>query len=123
MSGARSRRKGAAGERELAAIISQLSGETIARNLAQVREGGGDLEFRGCLIECKRCESFSLGRWWRQAVTSALRKGLRPIVAWRRSHGPWHCWIACSPPELIVALEAIDAHRMEKLDQAEPEDG
>lgn len=52
--GARSRRKGAAWEREVGARLSEATGVSFTRNLEQVRTGGADLENElGFVVECK----------------------------------------------------------------------
>ena len=49
------RRKGKAGELELARLLRELLGATVARNLAQTRQGGCDLlGLDGWAVEVKR---------------------------------------------------------------------
>lgn len=90
MSGSRSQRKGADGERELAAVLREY-GYTIER--------GGSLSFGdvpdlvglpGVHIECKRCEQTRLSEWMAQAERDSrrFRDGL-PVVFHRRSREPW----------------------------------
>lgn len=105
MSGARSRRKGAAGEREVAALLRENLGGDYARNLNQTRDGGGDIDCGRFLIEVKRVQRASLGAWWKQAVASAKAKGKVPCLWYRADRKPWrvvlplpeawateHCW-------------------------------
>ena len=88
--GAKSARKGANGERELAAIL-RGHGYDIQR--------GGSLSFGevpdltglpGIHIECKRAETLRLSEWMEQARRDAERFGDgAPAVFFRRSRSPW----------------------------------
>lgn len=89
-SGKASQRKGADGERELAAILREC-GYTIER--------GGSLSFGevpdlaglpGIHIECKRCEQVRLSEWMEQAERDSrhFKDGL-PAVFHRRSREGW----------------------------------
>lgn len=90
MSGRSSQRKGANGERELAAILRGY-GYDIQR--------GGSLSFGevpvlsglpGIHIECKRAETLRLSEWMAQAERDAQRFGDGlPAVFFRRSCSPW----------------------------------
>lgn len=91
---AASRRKGVAGEREVAKAF-EAAGWTV-RGL----EASGDhVVFRGrngnerlsLHLECKRQERVRLPEWLRQAEAEAP-PGVPPVVVLRQSHGPW---IAC----------------------------
>lgn len=88
--GSKSARKGADGERELAAILRGY-GYDIQR--------GGSLSFGevpdltglpGIHIECKRAEQLRLPEWLAQAERDAVRFGDgAPAVFFRRSRSPW----------------------------------
>lgn len=90
MSGRKSQRKGASGERELAAILRE-HGYDIQR--------GGSLSFGevpdlsglpGVHCEVKRCEQLRLSEWMAQAERDARRFGDgAPAVFFRRSRSPW----------------------------------
>lgn len=89
MSGKKSARKGADGERELAAIL-RGHGYDIQR--------GGSLSFGevpdlsglpGVHVECKRAETLRLSEWMEQARRDADRFGGLPAVFFRRSREPW----------------------------------
>ena len=73
------RTKGAAFERDIVNLLKS-NGYDAARNLEQVRSGGGDISLPRWLIECKRYAN--IGRvydWLDQAVTAA--SGIqKPIV-------------------------------------------
>lgn len=88
--GRKSQRKGADGERELAAIL---------REHEYAVERGGSLSFGnvpditglpGVHIECKRCEQARLSEWMAQAERDSqyFRDGA-PAVFHRRSREPW----------------------------------
>ena len=73
--GALSRRKGASHEREVVNILKSC-GHDCARNLDQVRDGGGDIPFGEWLIECKRRKSIALYEWWGQVKRASERAAL-----------------------------------------------
>lgn len=90
MNGKTSQRKGANGERELAALL---------REYGYPVERGGSLSFGevpdlvglpGIHIECKRAERLQPYDWLAQAERDAVRfdDGL-PAVFFRRSRSPW----------------------------------
>lgn len=88
--GRSSQRKGADGERELAALL---------RNYGYNVERGGSLSFGeapdlsglpGVHIECKRSETLRLSEWMAQAERDAKRfQDGAPAVFFRRSREPW----------------------------------
>lgn len=89
MAGRSSQRKGAAGERELAALLREY-GYSVER--------GGSLSFGevpdltglpGVHIECKRAEQLRPYDWMAQAERDAARFGGMPAVFFRRSRSPW----------------------------------
>ena len=84
------RTKGAAGERELFALLSEQLGVTVTRNLTQTRGGGADaLDVPGWAIECKRQEALSIASWWSQATRQAEATGRKPALFYRQSRKPW----------------------------------
>ena len=90
LSGARSRNKGAAAEREFLRLLGDELGAELKRNIVQTREGGADcLEVKGWAIEVKRQERLSRPTWWRQTVEQSHRVGAEPMLAYRRSREPW----------------------------------
>lgn len=99
MNGRGARRKGAAGERELAALLTDELGFEVKRKLGQARDGGYDLQVGRFAIEVKRQERLQIEDWCRQveaAVTVAAdidsEGNLRPpvpVVVFRRSGQPW----------------------------------
>lgn len=88
MTGRYSRNKGAAGERELFAILSERLGIPIKRGLVSSREGGADsLDIPGFAVEVKRVEKENLPVWWRQACDQAGDR--LPVLFYRASRKPW----------------------------------
>ena len=88
--GSMSREKGKRGEREVAAIISDLLGVSASRRVRQ-HEGDSDiLGVPGWSIEVKRCEQAApadIRRWWAQAVSQALQADgwvLRQTICWHK---------------------------------------
>ena len=90
MGGRSSQRKGASGERELAALLRE-HGYDIHR--------GGSLSFGevpdlsglpGIHVECKRAETLRMSEWMAQAEWDSQRFGDgAPAVFFRRSRSPW----------------------------------
>lgn len=103
MSGAGSRRKGAAAERELFDILNQLLGwKAFKRNLVQSRVGGADSEDNDalpCAIEVKRQETWSLGVWLKQAEEQAAKLGKYPVLAFRSNQEPWRVLVEMTPEQ------------------------
>ena len=84
------RRKGKAGELELARLLREHLGADVARNLAQARQGGADLlGLPGWAVEGKRAAQARLSEWWLQTCTQAEVTGLRPALFYRLDRQPW----------------------------------
>ena len=93
--GAMQRRKGKAGELELARLLREHLGADVARNLAQARQGGADLlGLPGWVVEVKRAARARLSEWWLQTCTQAEASGQRPALFYRLNRQPWHVVIA-----------------------------
>ena len=88
MTGKRSRNKGATGERELAALLTDALGFVVQRKLGQARDGGDDIQVGKYRIEVKRREALRLDDWSKQ-VEDAANPGDVPVVAYRRNGQPW----------------------------------
>jgi len=91
--GSMSRTKGASGERELAALLSELSGRRIVR---RVRQHAGDSDLLGLdpwCIESKRARAAPMAliarEWWPQAVAQARAHGGVPLLCFRADRAPW----------------------------------
>lgn len=88
MTGKMARNKGANGERELAAILSEELGFVVKRKLGQAREGGDDIQILDWKIEVKRRETLAIMQWVRQ-IESCLQENQKPIVAFRQNKEEW----------------------------------
>lgn len=88
MSGRMARNKGAAGERELAQILTDCLGVKIQRKLGQARDGGDDIQIGKYRIEVKRRETLSIDAWCKQ-VEDAAEYDEVPVLAYRRNGQPW----------------------------------
>lgn len=90
--GGMSRNKGKVGEREIAALLADLTGFEVRRRVRQ-RDGDADLEgVPGWVIEVKRhskATRASLRAWWSQAVAQAKRSGGLPVLLFREDRGEW----------------------------------
>lgn len=101
-----SRRKGASHEREIVNIL-KASGHTAARNLDQVRDGGGDIPFGEWLIECKRRKSIAVYEWWDQVMAACkARKPLLVIRADKREN-----LVVMSLPDFLELISRTPASR------------
>jgi len=95
------RNKGANGEREVLALLSERLGVTLSRNLSQTRNGGADcVELGRIRLEVKRQERLNITAWWKQAEEQSLLlvtnvtnnntgERLIPALAYRQSRKPW----------------------------------
>lgn len=93
--GAMQRRKGKAGELELARLLREHLGADVARNLEQTRQGGADLlGIDGWAVEVKRAARARLSEWWLQTCTQAEATGQRPALFYRLDRQPWRVVIA-----------------------------
>lgn len=89
------RRKGKAGELELARLLRDLLGADVARNLEQTRQGGADLlGLPGWAVEVKRAARARLSDWWLQTCSQAEASGQRPALFYRLDRQPWRCVVA-----------------------------
>ena len=86
--GASQRRKGAAGERELAQILSEQLGWVVKRELGQPRDSGADLHICQFRFEVKRRKGIAVHEWVEQAVR-ASGPGDIPVVACRGDGKGW----------------------------------
>lgn len=112
------RTKGASGEREVLALLSERLGIKLERNLSQTRNGGADcIQLGRIRLEVKRQERLNISGWWKQAEEQAgyvyipsgiytYKTGhlnaedfpggspgepvrLIPVLAYRQSRKPW----------------------------------
>jgi hypothetical protein len=87
------REKGKAGERELARLLTQLTGKDVRR---RVRQHDSDSDLVGLepwSIECKRAKVLKLPQWWAQTVAQQGEDGW-PVLMWRKDQTTqW--WVRC----------------------------
>jgi Holliday junction resolvase len=88
MNGRGARNKGAAGERELAALLQDQLGFVVKRNLGQARDGEDDITIAQFRIEVKRRERIEVDKWSEQ-VEACTKPGEVGVVAYRRNGQPW----------------------------------
>lgn len=111
-SGKASQRKGADGERELAAIL---------REYGYIVERGGSMSFGeapdlvglpGVHIEVKRCEQVRLSEWMKQAEKDSkrFRDGM-PVVFHRRSREPWRVTMNLADFMRLYCLQKTQSDR------------
>lgn len=86
--GASQRRKGAAGERELAQILSEQLGWVVKRELGQPRDSGADLHICQFRVEVKRRKAIAIHEWMDQAG-AACGPAHVPMVACRADGKEW----------------------------------
>ena len=88
MNGRGARNKGAAGEREVAKILTDNLGFVVKRNLSQSRDGADDITIQKFRVEVKRQETLAIDKWSTQ-VEACSNPGEVPVVIYRRSGQPW----------------------------------
>ena len=87
--GRKSRRKGRAGECEIAGILRDLLGVNAKRRVRQ-HDGDSDLEgLEGWSVEVKRAKTPAIPAWWRQTVEQASAAQLRPVLFYRVDRREW----------------------------------
>lgn len=87
--GAKSRTKGASGEREAARLLTEALGTVVRRNLSQYQQRAlPDFVVGRLAVEVKRGATYLQG-WWSQAVEQAESAGLTPVLMYRLDRRPW----------------------------------
>lgn len=92
MSGAKSRRKGARGEREVCKLLSENLGGQYNRLLKQYQQSQlSDIEqlVGPYSLEVKNCAKLNLRAWWQQAVAAAEKRGAVPCLAYKLARSGW----------------------------------
>lgn len=92
------RRKGQAGEREAAALLSDEFGTICKRTLDQPREGGCDVHLPPFGIEVKRRKSLAIHAWVKQAQKALNGPQRIPIVLAR---GDGQEWVGIVPWDVL----------------------
>ena len=95
--GKRSQRKGADGERELAAILREYGYPTKSGGSMSFGDVPDLVGLPGIHIEVNRAEQVRLSEWMAQALRDSkrFRDGI-PAVFHRRSHEAWHVTMSLS---------------------------
>jgi hypothetical protein len=97
------RTKGASGEREISAIVRDLTGFEVKR---RVRNHAGDSDLTGIpgwSVEVKRHKTASRGEikaWWQQAVSQCGSE--LPVLFFRRDRDDWR---AVWPVAVILGMQ------------------
>lgn len=90
--GMKSRNKGKDGEREIAAIVRDLTGWEVRRRVRQL-DGESDLEgVPAFSVEVKRhavATRSDIRAWWDQANAQATAEGKVPVLFYRRDRDEW----------------------------------
>lgn len=106
--GKASRDKGKSGEREIAAIVRDLTGWDVRRRVRQ-HDGDSDLEgIPGWSVEVKRHATASradIKAWWSQAVAQAWDEAgtVRPVLFFRRDRDEWRAVWGVAPESWTYA--------------------
>ena len=88
MTGRMARNKGARGENELAAMLTDHLGFIVKRKLGQARDGADDIEIGKYRIEVKRRETLAIMQWVRQ-IEACTPADQVPVVAFRQNGQEW----------------------------------
>jgi len=90
--GLKSRNKGKTGEREIAAIVRDLTGWDVKRRVRQ-HDGDSDLEgIPNFTPEVKRHATATradVREWWKQAAEQAIAENRIPVLFYRRDRDEW----------------------------------
>lgn len=105
------RTKGQAGEREIAALVRDLTGWDVRRRVRQ-HVGDSDLEgVSGWSIEVKRHARVlrsDIAAWWAQTVEQAKRSGSTPVLFSRADRDQWR---ATWPLAVLLVEQRADYWR------------
>jgi Holliday junction resolvase len=114
MNGRGKRNKGAAGERELAKLLTDELGFVVKRNLGQARDGADDITIQHFRLEVKRQERLQIDAWSQQ-VEACAQPNEVPVVVYRRNGQPWRVCLLLDDfiPMLRDQLEVNNANETE----------
>lgn len=114
--GMKSRMKGKSGEREIAALIRDLTGWNVRRKVRQL-DGESDLEgVPHFSVEVKRHATATradIRGWWEQTREQAMAESKVPVLFYRKDRDDWRAvWSAASMiggsdwPEYELTIES-----------------
>ena len=105
--GAMSRRKGAAGELELAKFLEGILGVPASRSARNGVDQAEDIhhEIPGLHIECKRVETINVHKALAQAEVASEGKKI-PTVWFRRNRGEWILAVPAKHLPILARLVA-----------------
>jgi len=114
MNGRGARNKGAAGERELAKLLTDELGFVVKRNLGQARDGADDITIQHFRLEVKRQERLQIDAWSQQ-VEACAQPNEVPVVVYRRNGQPWRVCLLLDDfiPMMRDQLEGNNANQTE----------
>jgi Holliday junction resolvase len=114
MNGRGKRNKGAAGERELAKLLTDELGFVVKRNLGQARDGADDITIQHFRLEVKRQERLQIDAWSQQVEACAQPHEV-PVVVYRRNGQPWRVCLLLDDfiPMMRDQLEGNNANEAE----------
>ncbi len=101
-----SRDKGKAGEREVAAILTEWLGETVQRRLGQERDSGADIHVGRYAVQVKRVERLNLHKAMQQARDDCP-EGMVPVVVSRASGRRWLLTVELEPAGLDMMRNGL----------------
>lgn len=103
--GMKSRNKGKTGEREIAAIVRDVTGWDVKRKVRQL-DGESDLEgIPGWSVEVKRHKTATRGEiaeWWGQTQSQASMSDEFPVLFYRKDRDEWR---AVWPLVLLIGIK------------------
>lgn len=105
------REKGKRGEREVAGLLSDLTGRSVTR---RVRQHDGDSDLIGLepwCVEVKLQKTLSLDAWWQQCVDQASVISIAPwpVLFWRR-HGTAVWWCRSRLCDVMASMQIFTPH-------------
>lgn len=99
------RAKGARVEREVCHLIKAITGDEVARNLDQTREGGFDVKWGPFGIEVKARQTISMPEWQRQVTAAVAGSDLTPAIVWKRNGEDF--WIAVPFSDFLALFDQM----------------
>lgn len=119
MSGKRSRRKGATGEREVANILRDRFGIDTHRGLQTAGANLCDVEGTRYWIEVKRGKRCRVRAGYAQAVGDSTPDGRPPVLVWRDDHGQW--MVTASLDDVMTEIDTWAAFAAEEVTRCKTE--